>query len=293
MSTEPRKVIEKLDFQAALLASRSLKPTAKLVGIRLIIYFNPKTGQCNPSKSTLAKECGISRASAFAALKALVDDDWFARDDLSERDEPSTQYVPNWSKICAGQKIGPRKSEQQNLDSGGANSGLNPSKNQTELVQNPDPNRELKRELNREVKREASNYQCKPDLLEDSTRQPAPSKKQKEPQTKKKARTQSTQIPDNWKLPDDGWSFAASRGFTGDRIEFEIEKFKAYYQGTGKRKANWEATWRSWVLNDTRSSPPWRGQPPTGSSMHDGIDRMNQAMKEKQNEQHSRALQRF
>lgn len=288
MSAGSVGVVDKLKMQAAILASPSLSATAKLVGVRMILFFNLKTGQCNPSAPRLAKECSVSRTSVFEGLKALVSDGWFSRGAFDP--ETSTyNYVPAWERIAVDDgsaESKPPQSEVQILNGGSSEYELRESKLRTEGVQNPYPNREGNIEKNKEVNtgRRAHHRQHDSDLFEAISEQQKPNRNQSQKPPKKKAKALSTPIPLNWQLPDDGWSFAASRGFTGERIETEIERFRAYYEGTGKRKANWEATWRSWILNDQRSVTTGRGPPQSGETMADGIAMMNQAMKAKQND---------
>ena len=71
-----------------------------------------------------------------------------------------------------------------------------------------------------------------------------------EPQAKpKKPRKVKTPLPPDWRLPDEGWSYAAGKGLTGDRIEREAERFRDYHLSHGNVMADWSAAWRTWVGN--------------------------------------------
>ena len=53
-----------------------LSPNTKLIGWRLALYLNFRTGRCNPSYQTLAREVRITERSAIRAVRALEDAGW-------------------------------------------------------------------------------------------------------------------------------------------------------------------------------------------------------------------------
>lgn len=73
----------------------------------------------------------------------------------------------------------------------------------------------------------------------------------------------ATALPEGFALTDQMRKFAADRDFTDAEIEFEFEKFVNYWQGEGRTKKDWPATWRTWVLNavDRRPRQPARVTP--------------------------------
>lgn len=75
----------------------------------------------------------------------------------------------------------------------------------------------------------------------------------------KRSRKVKTALPPDWRLPDNGWSYAAGKGLTGDRIEQEAERFRDYHLSRGNLMANWEAAWRTWVGNTGKFSAPVAG----------------------------------
>lgn len=75
----------------------------------------------------------------------------------------------------------------------------------------------------------------------------------------KRPRRVKTALPPDWRLPDDGWSYAAGKGLTGDRIEQEAEKFRDYHLSRGNVMADWAAAWRTWVGNAGKFSAPVAG----------------------------------
>ncbi len=78
-------------------------------------------------------------------------------------------------------------------------------------------------------------------LLGDTEAKPARKKREAKP---------ATRIPDDWKLSDEGWNYARSKGLDPNRIDIESEKFYNHWKGTAKNptKSDWGATWRTWVL---------------------------------------------
>lgn len=75
----------------------------------------------------------------------------------------------------------------------------------------------------------------------------------------KRPRKTRTALPPDWRLPDDGWTYAAGKGLTGDRIEQEAEKFRDYHLSRGNVMADWAAAWRTWVGNAGKFSAPVAG----------------------------------
>ena len=61
-----------MSFQAMTWAiGQKLPAKEKLVLLMLANYCNSHTGQCNPSHSRLAEECGMSKNTLLAAIKSL------------------------------------------------------------------------------------------------------------------------------------------------------------------------------------------------------------------------------
>lgn len=75
----------------------------------------------------------------------------------------------------------------------------------------------------------------------------------------KRPRKVRTALPPDWRLPDDGWAYAAGKGLTGDRITQEAEKFRDYHLSRGNVMADWAAAWRTWVGNAGKFSAPVAG----------------------------------
>jgi DNA-binding MarR family transcriptional regulator len=72
-----------------------LKSTAQLVLVKLANYRNQKTGQCNPSQTTLARACSKSVSTINKHLRDLEDQKLIRRVrrfDKDTRAACSTQY---------------------------------------------------------------------------------------------------------------------------------------------------------------------------------------------------------
>jgi hypothetical protein len=76
---------------------------------------------------------------------------------------------------------------------------------------------------------------------------PAPQAEPRNPQRK----PASTPIPDDFPVTKAmrGWALQYTP-FSELEIERETEKFRLYWQGEGKRKADWFATWRKWMREE-------------------------------------------
>lgn len=95
----------------------------------------------------------------------------------------------------------------------------------------------------------------------------------------KRSRKVKTALPPDWRLLDDGWSYAAGKGLTGDRIEQEAEKFRDYHLSRGNVMADWAAAWRTWVGNAGKFSGPAS----SGYRQHDPPSRADSAIQGIQN----------
>ncbi len=82
----------------------------------------------------------------------------------------------------------------------------------------------------------------------------------------------ATALPDDFELTDQMRKFASDRDFTEADIDLEFQKFVAYWQGEGRTKKDWPATWRSWILNavDRRPRRPANVTKFQGSKKQDG-----------------------
>lgn len=81
---------ERLRFIELLAAARELAATERLVGIRLALFMNARTGQLNPSYETIAAATGTGTRSAKRHIQTLVDAGWIVR--KSRRGRVSNEY---------------------------------------------------------------------------------------------------------------------------------------------------------------------------------------------------------
>lgn len=97
-----RTIKDKMMFIEALLRDPDVTPAGKVVGARLMIYFNTATGQCNPSYATLASECGLSRRAVLDAMASLERTGWFAVDRAGNVEgvrTPTNTFKPDWGRF--------------------------------------------------------------------------------------------------------------------------------------------------------------------------------------------------
>ena len=81
----------------AVIAASGLSPITVRLAVKLGIFFNCKTGQCNPGYARLAREIGISRRSVIRAIAALEADGWIAivrSDGHHDHKSEFTLFVP-------------------------------------------------------------------------------------------------------------------------------------------------------------------------------------------------------
>lgn len=71
----------------------------------------------------------------------------------------------------------------------------------------------------------------------------------------------SCQLPEDFRVSDGLRTWAAGHGFTLPVIEFETEKFIAYWQGEGTTKKDWFSAWRVWMLRIKNPDPNGRSSP--------------------------------
>lgn len=67
--------------------------------------------------------------------------------------------------------------------------------------------------------------------------------------SKRKGSKQRSSISADWAVSEDGRKFALERRFVDRWIATNVARFIAYHEGKGSVMANWDAAWRSWVMN--------------------------------------------
>lgn len=64
-----------------------------------------------------------------------------------------------------------------------------------------------------------------------------------------------TLIPDGWKPSDDLVAFAAGIGLSRQATDLAAERMRDWSRGSGKRMADWDATFRNWLRKDVANPP--------------------------------------
>ncbi len=62
-----------------IVRDRKLPPSAVLVAVVILDHHNGATGRCNPSRETIAQQCGLTVRGVSKALSALVSRGYFTR----------------------------------------------------------------------------------------------------------------------------------------------------------------------------------------------------------------------
>lgn len=74
----------------------------------------------------------------------------------------------------------------------------------------------------------------------------------------KKSKAIGSRLPDDWIIPGEWITWAASNGINEEQANAESEKFKDYWisqAGPRASKTNWQAIWRNWVRKYVEDSP--------------------------------------
>jgi hypothetical protein len=66
-------------------------------------------------------------------------------------------------------------------------------------------------------------------------------------------------IPDDFELTAERSEYATGRGFSRQQAAAMFESFVGYYRQTGKKWADWDATWQGWVRRQVDRNNQQRG----------------------------------
>jgi uncharacterized protein YdaU (DUF1376 family) len=61
-----------------------------------------------------------------------------------------------------------------------------------------------------------------------------------------------TDCPDEFDISDSMYDWANSKGISDDEVVFETERCLNHHKAKGNERADWSATWRTWMLNVVR-----------------------------------------
>lgn len=107
-------------------------------------------------------------------------------------------------------------------------------------------------------------------------------------------------IPDDFSVTDDLRAWGYKKALTDADMDRATERFVNYWQGSGKSKSDWPATWRSWMLREIddgrlgrRAASNGRASPgqmsafdETQAAITEVFDRINGTRSEAQQETH-------
>jgi len=74
----------------------------------------------------------------------------------------------------------------------------------------------------------------------------------KPPAKRERKRKALSDCPDEFDISDAMYDWANARGITDDEVVFETERCLNHHKAKGTRHADWQATWRTWMLNVVR-----------------------------------------
>jgi hypothetical protein len=74
-----------------------------------------------------------------------------------------------------------------------------------------------------------------------------PNRKNKKGNGTKRTRKTKTELPDDWVLSHEQWTFGAKLGLTGDQIEAAERKLKRWVKREGKRYVDWNSFAEDWL----------------------------------------------
>ena len=94
-------LLAKWRLLGAIMADHRLRPTTKQVAYVLLDHCNSKTGRCDPSRVTLARETGVDLSSVKRSIRQLVDAGWFRQSMSAVGRGHSNQYDPAFDRIAS------------------------------------------------------------------------------------------------------------------------------------------------------------------------------------------------
>jgi len=82
-----------------------------------------------------------------------------------------------------------------------------------------------------------------------------------------------TRLDPDWQPSESLIAYAAEHGVTGPWLHREVERFRNFWHGKSGRdaaKADWDATWRNWVLKASENGPPKGCEPAVRTALANG-----------------------
>lgn len=72
------------------------------------------------------------------------------------------------------------------------------------------------------------------------------------PSKRQRRRKPVTDVPTDFELTDELYDWANARGISDDEVMHETQACLNHHQGLGNMRADWVATWRTWMLNHVK-----------------------------------------
>jgi DNA-binding transcriptional MocR family regulator len=201
------------------LRETSLRPATWTVLMRLAYFHNKDTGRCDPSQTTLARDCNMSRTTLIAHLKVLETEGYIKRINRKGKAKgkpQSTFYVLIFLKRNSG-----TQNEQSDPNC------------RTDFVQN----------LNTRDSPETAHAPVQ-NLDTNKTRE----QKDNTPCIPRQSKS-AVSLPANWVPSAKNIADAHALEFSDEEIHHEQNVFRDHHLAKGTRFKDWDAAWRNWLRN--------------------------------------------
>jgi hypothetical protein len=188
--------------------------TARLVLLALADHAHPDGTHAFPAVAELARMCGVSDRTVQRTLRDLE-----ASGEIRTVRE-ATRYLPTEYAIPGVGRGDIRGDRLTPLDPAGVSSeapGVTKEPFRGDTAMSPEP------------------------------KEPTPTEEPKGRSARPRAR--ATRIPDDFTLTAEMRAWAHAKGVLGN-LPRETDRFRDYWLGAGRPKADWVATWRNWISRE-------------------------------------------
>jgi len=236
-------------LQSALVDPK-LSPSTVIVMARMLDYANGKTGACFPKHETLAVELGVGDRSVRRAVHEMKKGGYIA---VEQRYRKAALYQfltpqdrPNLSGLTPQDR--PEMSGQT-----GQICPVRPAKNVRALTCLTEPEELNQREsVGADAPMHAHSHEKGCAQKERGGETESDHHDHSGRQEKNCAAARRRPLPVDWSPGPEGTKYAAAQGYDEARAVDMCSAFCDYYTGHGQRRADWDATWRSWVLREKK-----------------------------------------
>lgn len=252
-------LLEKWKMSKVVSADPTVTPAGVEVALCLLHHHNTKTGQCNPSYSTIAEWTGLNRDTVIKGVQSLeasgllkVDRSIGSGHQASRGQRlPSNSFEFDFSKInqsekptTPSRKSRPPRSEKPTTP---VDSSDHPrSEKPTTGSRKSRPKQENLETGNLETEKGSHPAIAGQLVLLDESKPEVTGQTNKKTDGKR-TRKVKTGLPEDWVLSDEQWRFGAKLGLTGDQIEVAQRKLKRWAKREGKRYADWNSFTEDWL----------------------------------------------